>query len=270
MTRRHVKLFVGTVVLLYLAYLAIIVVMQDRIVYPGAGFAFEAPPPPPGVERWVETTAVGEVHAFFAPADAEGAPGVVLLHGNMEAAEHLFGLMSVYRRRGFSVLVPEYRGYRGAAGAPTEEGIASDLAVFTARFEADAHVDEDRIVYHGTSLGGAVAGALARRRAPRALILQSTFTSISGIARTRLAPGFLARDRYDTIGLLATSEIPVLILHGTEDPVIPVSHAHDNAHATRHGTLLLLPGGHGIPIGEESAKTYWRQIFEFLAANGVK
>lgn len=266
--KRAASRAVGLVLFLYLLYIAVIFTNQSTLIYPGAGQAMESPPLPEYVERWTLDTPVGQTHALFAAAIDDGAPGVVLLHGNAASAEDKLGTAELYRKYGYSVLIPEYRGYAGASGEPTEEGITSDLAAFTTRFAEHPKVDPDRIAYHGESLGGAVAAALARRRAPRALVLQSTFRSITAMAHQRFAPGFLATDAYDTEGLLRTTDTPALIIHGVDDKTIPVEQGRHNAGVARRAKYIELPGGHGIPIDNASAKTYWRGVFDFLHENG--
>lgn len=267
--RKRVLRLLVAAFLLYVIYLGVVFGLQRKALYPGAGHNFQPPAPPAWAERWTHEFEGGQTHAYFGAAKQPDSPGAVLLHGNLQCAEHLFLLAERYRERGFAVLIPEYRGFAGATGEPTQTDIAADTARLVARFAAQPSVDADRIVYHGLSLGGGVAGAVATERAPRALILQSTFTSVRDIAIKFFAPGFLALDPYDTKRLLETTDVPALLLHGEDDDVVPVEHAHDNAAAARDGRLVLFPGRHGLPL-PESKERYWKTIDDFLAERVLK
>lgn len=257
------------IIVVYLLYVVTVFVLQRHMIYPGSGYPFEPPTPPDHVERWEHEIAGGTVHAYFSPAAQPNSPGVVLLHGNLQCAEHLFGMLNTYRARGFSVLVPEYRGYAGAAGKPSEDGIAADVATMVARFADHRSVDAAKIAYHGLSLGGAIAASTARRRAPQALVLQSTFTSARDMAHDVHVPGFIALDPYDTRGLLLETKLPVLLVHGEDDPVIEVSHAHANKAAAPDAELALFPGEHGIPL-PGSHERYWSTVLDFLGRHGLE
>jgi fermentation-respiration switch protein FrsA (DUF1100 family) len=74
-------------------------------------------------------------------------------------------------------------------------------------------------------VGGGVACALAHERTPAALILQSTFSSVTRFAKRYLAPSFLVRDPFDNAGVVEQLHAPIFIAHGTHDRVIPFSHA---------------------------------------------
>jgi fermentation-respiration switch protein FrsA (DUF1100 family) len=127
--------------------------------------------------------------------------------------------------RGFAVVLVDYRGYGGNPGAPTEAGLAED-ARRVVEFLARNH---DRpIVYFGESLGAAVATGLAIDTPPDALILVSPFTALADVGRFHYpwAPSFLLRESYPSLARFdsgALSAIPVLVVAGSADTVIPVA-----------------------------------------------
>ena len=105
------------------------------------------------IERWRLDTDEGVVEALYlrAPnASAEQpAPAVIFAHGNGEVIEQWPRPLEGYRQRGFSVLIPEYRGYGGSAGKPREDAIVADFVAFrdrlAARPEVDARSEERRV-----------------------------------------------------------------------------------------------------------------------------
>lgn len=256
---------VGVVV--YVIYAAALFMLQDKLIYPrfmirderGATLA-------PGMAKLERDSDAGKVHAWLLmpTREREGKVGlVVFFHGNAESAGSNIGHVRQYRDAGFAVLIPEYRGYAGAAGLPIERGIVEDAVWFIDEARRDPRVDSTPLVLHGRSLGGGVAAQVAARRAPSAVILESSFTSIASFARGKLVPGFLVRSPYRTDRVLAELECPVLILHGVDDTIIPVSHARANAKIARHATLVEMAGNHNDFPRDEAA--YWKAIDEVVA-----
>ena len=121
-------------------------------------------------------------------------------------------------------------------------------------------MDPERVVVWGRSIGGGVASDLALSRPVKALILQSTFSSMATLARRSFgAPGFLLRDRYDVARAVAEFEGPVLLMHGARDEVIPYLHAERIA-GVRDGLEVQ-----GLDCGHNDCSPYWGEIKEKIA-----
>lgn len=199
------------------------------------------------IERWWVSTDQGDVEAWFMAApERHTKPGgaVIFAHGNAEVIDQWPHLLGCYLDWGMSVLLPEYRGYGRSAGTPSQDNIVGDVVQFWDKLVRRPHVDPSRIVLHGRSLGGGVACAVASKRTPAALVLQSTFTSISTVARRYGAPKALILDPFDNLDYVASSDRPMLIIHGTADRLIPVSHAHALHAAAARSKLLLYEADH--------------------------
>ena len=131
--------------------------------------------------------------------------------------------------RGYGVLLVGYRGFGGNAGSPSEAGLIKDGYAGLA-FLADQGIAADRIVLYGESLGSGVATALAAGPEIRlaAVILEAPYTSVADLAARRywFAPvRRLIRDPFDSLARIGSIQVPVLILHGRNDRIIPASHA---------------------------------------------
>jgi fermentation-respiration switch protein FrsA (DUF1100 family) len=134
-------------------------------------------------------------------------------------------------REGLSVLLLEYRGYGGSEGVPSEDGFHLDgLAAhdFLARKAGGSH----RLVVFGRSMGGSVAARLAAARPSGGLILESAFTSLEGMGRALypILPRFLfqrLKGRFSTLEWVGRVQVPVLIIHGTRDEIVPVDHGRE-------------------------------------------
>ena len=108
---------------------------------------------------------------------------------------------------------------------------------------------------------------LAAQRAPRAMVVESTFRSVRLMARRFLMPGFLVADPFDTEAVLAELDVPVLFFHGRHDEVIPYAHGVELAKTAPQGRLVTYECGHNDlpPPGAD----YWPAITAHLVAAGV-
>ena len=126
---------------------------------------------------------------------------------------------------GWGVYMMAYRGYGGGTGSPSETANVAD-----ARLAYDAlvreGVDPASIILYGELLGTGVAARVAAERPAAGLILDAPYTSIVEIAAKAypyLPVRYVLKDRYETKTYIAQVRMPLLILHGERDPVIPVA-----------------------------------------------
>jgi uncharacterized protein len=186
--------------------------------------------------------------ALHAPAVDE-APTVVHFHGNGEQLSDQARLVSELRARGLGVFAVEYPGYGlCAAGSPSEESLyaAADAALVHLRDRLG--VPRERIVLEGQSLGSGVAVEMARRGHGSRMVLLSPFTSMVEMVG-RFAPlwptSVLVGDRYDSLSKAPAIDMPVLIIHGERDELIPLAMAQELGAAFPHAEVVIVPAaGH--------------------------
>jgi fermentation-respiration switch protein FrsA (DUF1100 family) len=224
-----------------------------------------------GLEKLGIVTSDGKVEAWFLPADrqdrAAKAPLVIFAHGNGELIEDWPDALDTYRRLGVHVLLPEYRGYGHAAGDPSERAIVHDFVRFYDLAVLREDVDPRRVVLHGRSLGGGVVCALARQRTAAALVLESTFTSIPGVAAKWHVPSVLIEDRFESANVVASLDAPILIFHGTRDRVVPYDHGATLARIAKRARLVTYECDHNdLPRLQDG---YWKDIARFLRDEGI-
>jgi Prolyl oligopeptidase family. len=193
-----------------------------------------------------------QLHAWYIPAEGPPAesPRAVLLffHGNAGNISHRLDSIKIFHRLGLSTFIIDYRGYGLSKGQPTEEGTYRDAEAAWGYLVDTRNIARDKIVVFGRSLGGAVATWLAARERPRALIIESTFTSIPDLAARYypfLPVRLLTRFYYDTLATIQRVHCPVLVIHSTEDEIIPFHHSRrifDAANEPKQ--LLTIQGGH--------------------------
>ena len=234
-------LVVGRVLALaILGYFALIFVLQRRMAFPGT--LRDSPRPtasaPRGVTQvWLESS-FGRVEAWFFSAGGDvHRPTIIFAHGNGELIEDWQSDMERLTAAGPNALLVEFPGYGHSRGKPSRSSLRETFTLAFDWLVARDDVDADRIIAHGRSLGGGVAGDLALNRPIGALVLQSTFSSAKRFARENFVPGFLVRDRFDNRRAVSDFSGPVLLMHGIRDDVIPYAHAEALA-AAREGLVI--------------------------------
>lgn len=228
--------------------------------------------PPAGAEAvWVTLGDGARIEGWFAPGTGATAenPGAAIIycHGNAELIDDNTDYLRAYAQRGLSVLLIEYPGYGRSQGEPSQASITDAGTRFYDLFAARPEVDPARIVIHGKSLGGGAAAQIADKRSAAALILESTFTSVASFASDYYMPELLVRHPFRTDAVLKSFTKPVLIFHGTEDEIIPVSHGRALAAIRPDATFIESPGGHNDYPRNRAA--YWASIDGFLTEHGI-
>jgi len=161
--------------------------------------------------------------AWWVPNSNGKGPVVLLLPGRRGFRSRHVSNLQVMWKAGASVLVLQYRGFGHSTGSPTEEGLIIDGT--TAFDWLRGRVGDRPIVVLGRSLGGAVAAQVALRRDVAGLVLESAFTSVADMARKMIdIPGieYVVATDFDTLGALKRTDVPLVIIHGTDDTLVPI------------------------------------------------
>lgn len=230
------------------AGLALIWTLQRRLMYFPTGGV-----PTPGeigladVEpvTFETTDGLGLSGWFVAASGPSPRVTVLVFNGNAGNRAHRGPLAAAFHRHGLQVLLVDYRGYGGNPGAPTEHGLAADSRAARAYLAGRPDVDASRIVYFGESLGTAVAIDLAVEHPPAALVLRSPFTSMADVGQHHypfLPVRLLLRDRFAAIDRIRRIRVPLLVIAGGHDRIVPIENSrrlYDAAVAPK--TLLVLP-----------------------------
>lgn len=207
------------------------------------------------------------------PAEAR-PPLLVLCHGGPTgAAEAGFDpVVQFWTTRGFLVAAVDYRGssgfgrrYRQALEGRWGEADAEDVVAAARQLVAGGEVDPRRLALRGSSAGGLTALAATRSGVFHAAVVSYGVTDLVALRQEThrfeahyldrlVGPWPAAARRYEERSPARQPErlqAAVLLLQGTEDPVVPpgqaVAMAESLARAGRRCELLFLPGeGHGF------------------------
>lgn len=210
----------------YVLLLAFLFFFQRNLQYSPMGRAEK--PAADFVEKKIITADGIKLLAWFKepPLKPLGNQKIVLYFhgnaGNLGGREYKFAALA---KEGFGVLAISYRGYFGSEGKPSEAGLIKDgEAAF--KFLLDQGYLPKDVILFGESLGSGVAVQLASKFDFFAVILESPFSSITSVAKTKywFAPiNLLLKDKFDSIQFAPKISSPVLIFHGTDDEIVNIS-----------------------------------------------
>lgn len=244
------------VLLAYAAFAGLVWLFAERLIF--------LPPR----ERYARTEQIllipraggGSIAAVHLPSPAAKYT-ILFSHGNGEDLAHDLPFLEEMRDAGFSVLAYDYSGYGLSTGRPTERAAYADIDAAYDWLTGTAGVPPERIIAHGRSLGGAVAADLASRRRVAGLVLESTFTTVFRVVRPYPLVPF---DRFRTVDKLSRITVPKLVIHGTDDGVVPYWHGRRlyELAAPPKRPLWVRGAGHN-DLAWVAGERYWEALRAF-------
>ena len=195
---------------------------------------------------------------------------VMFLHGNGGNLSMWLDVIVALRRRGFSVLAVDYRGYGGSTGTATERGVYQDADAAVAELWRRPRAPGVPVVYWGRSLGSAVAAYAASVRRPDALVLETPMPDVRSLFRTNPVMWVLslfASYRFPTARFVAAYDGPLLVVHGDRDSMIPFAAGRRVFEAApgRHKRFAAIAGADHNDLDAVDPAAYWKAVDEFFA-----
>ncbi|RKH67928.1 alpha/beta fold hydrolase [Corallococcus aberystwythensis] len=255
--------FLIIVGMVYLALCAVLFAAQRSLIYPAPHSEPERLRGQPGFG--VVPLADGlNVDRFYLPAPP-GAPTVVHFHGNGEQLLGQRGFGQALGDVGLGFLAVEYPGYGASPGSPTEAGLYAS-AEAALQFLRDQGVKPEDIVLSGRSLGTGVAVEMARRGYGARMVLVSPYTSMVAMGQRTmpfLPASLLMRDRFLSLDKAPNIPIPVLIIHGEEDEVVPVDMGRTLGQRLPNARVVTVPGAHHNDVLERDGQQELARLATF-------
>jgi hypothetical protein len=198
-------------------------------------------------ERVLKTPDGERVIAWYGKA-RPGQPTLLYFHGNGGSLAARAPRIQRFMNEGWGVYMMTYRGYGGSSGKPTEASNVADARLAYGALVLEG-VAPASIIAYGESLGSGIAVRIGIERQVAGVILDAPYTSIVDVA-AQAYPFLPVRafllDRYETSRYIANLKVPLLILHGERDGVVPAAMGRELARlANEPKRLVVFPnGGH--------------------------
>ena len=222
-----------------------------------------------------------KLHGWFIPSKGKAWGTVVHFHGNAGNITANLKLVSFFPYHDLNLLMFDYRGYGKSEGSPERKGVYEDSLAALDYVLSRKDVDKNSVFFLGQSLGGANAIAVAanaKSQSVRALVIDSSFYSYRSIVKDKIgeipvaswfkAPlsYIMATDSFHSGDLIgAVSPTPVMIMHGTEDKVVPYHHSLQLfERAGQPKTLITVDGGAHISALAIQGQAYREKVLEFF------
>lgn len=218
-------------------------------------------------EDMVVSTSDGvDINFWYIPADHPRAT-IIFCHGNGGNIGHRLEKIQILHDLNLSVLIFDYRGYGSSGGRPSEEGLYRDAAAVAGYLLNVRMIPGERTVVFGESLGSSVAVDLASRHDLAGIIIEGGFTTARDVAKRifPFIPGFVYKSRFDSLEKIGEVRAPKLILHSSEDEIIPYElgkKLFDAASGPKE--FVMLKGGHNDAF-LVSREVYTREIDSFFS-----
>ena len=174
-------------------------------------------------EIFIETDKKIKLKSWFIKKDLDKFKTILIFHGNAGNLFNRVYKLNELNKLDVNILLISWRGFSGNKGKPTEKNLYRDADEAVKWLNNQGAISKNIILY-GESLGTGVATELGTSNAFGGIILESPFTSIANAAKIYypyLPVNIILKDRYDSIGKIKNINIPIFIMHGKMDNIVP-------------------------------------------------
>mmetsp|Transcript_35803 Transcript_35803/g.55089 ORF Transcript_35803/g.55089 Transcript_35803/m.55089 type:complete len:279 (+) Transcript_35803:134-970(+) len=194
---------------------------------------FQPPPPTylhPSRHFWLNTAAGGPIPAFFIERP-NALVTILFSHGNAEDLGMIYDWFNdLARVLRVNIMAYDYTGYGKSNGTPTEDNCYADIeAAFRYLLEV-RRIQPEQVVLYGRSLGSGPSCYLAAKTAKEGRSVAGVILQSPLLSAYRVAFNFrftMVGDKFPNIDYAPYIQCPVLIVHGTQDEVVPFWHGQD-------------------------------------------
>ncbi len=223
-------------------------------------------------EIWADADDGNRIHGLYwdAPADR---PTILFFHGNAQSVYEWALIRQELSPLGCGLLLVDYPGYGKSSGKPSEDGLYAAGRAALSWLLDEAQIDLGTIIVFGKSLGGPVAAEVARGRAVRGLILESTWAKFSNVINTLIPMipigAILKGERYETGERMGEVHVPVLVIHGSRDGLIqPVEGKALYETANEPKDLYIVEGADHNDVSWVAGRGYGKRLGAWIDGLG--
>ena len=241
-----------TIIYILKAYIVLVIgllVLQRSVMYvPDTSYI--SPPDSYGLKEIQTITKDDKKLISWYTLAKKGKPVIVMFHGNAGNISNRIDKMLFFTRKGYGFFLLEYRGYGPNTGRPSEEGLYHDARSALNGLKKVEGIKEENIIIYGESIGTGVASQMSIEFPKvKAIILEAPFTNMTDLIGD-IYPWLwpfksMVWDKFDNIKKVKGFKSPTLIIHGTNDRVIPIKHAKKLHEALLGNKKLIEVNGAG-------------------------
>ncbi|MDQ3280518.1 MAG: lysophospholipase [Acidobacteriota bacterium] len=233
--------------------------------YPSGQWDVRAFSPAPA-EHTFQTRDHVTLHGWLFRAANANAPTLIWFHGNAGNLTYRAPMCAELARRGISVFVFDYRGFGRSEGRASESALYTDSL---AAYDYVRGLGAKNIVVYGESIGGPYAAYVAKERkgGVRAAVIENSFPSLKDLGNALYAPlplGWTAPRAMRTTAWLNQAGVPVLVMHGTADRVIPYSLGKKLFDDLRVPKEMLISNAGHCEIPALDGRRYYDAVTRFI------
>lgn len=201
-----------------------------------------------------------ELDAYWSPGRKNG-PVILYSHGNGETLNWIQPLLNEFSRRGYGILAYDYAGYGGSTGKADEAQACRDVDAAYAFLAKTKGISPERITLAGFSIGCGPSCYAAEKYPVRAVVLLAPFAS----ALQTVFPFSLPGDRFPNARRLSRVKTPLLVIHGTDDRIIPFRNGkkvYEAAAGTPKEFIPVSGAGHN-DLRNALGEKFWEELAAF-------
>jgi uncharacterized protein len=195
-------------------------------------------------ELWLNTPDGQKLNSLYFKTELPAKGIVVYLHGNSDNLNRWGRHAEDFCKRGYEVLMIDYRGFGKNTGKITEQGLITDGQV--AYSFAQSLWPQYNIILYGRSLGSGIAAQVAKTTSPKMLVLETPYTSLPDVAK-QFIPIIpftkLSKYQLNTKAILGQIQSPIHLIHGTSDGLVHFKHSKRLQKANPMAGLSIIPKG---------------------------
>jgi pimeloyl-ACP methyl ester carboxylesterase len=205
--------------------------------------------------------------------DATDRPWIIFFHGNDSTIASRLNIEHYERLRqlGLNVFAPEYPGFGGVDGSPSELSLERTARIAYEFVRSGLKVPPERIIVYGWSLGSAVAVDLTSHVPEAAVVLEGAPASIAAVGEQRypwLPVRMVIRNPFESIAKVGGVHAPLLFLHSPQDEIVPIEEGR-RLFAAAHDPKQFVEVSGGHVYASERDPHFFNAVKTFLAAHGL-
>lgn len=209
----------------------------------------------------------GEKISYLVFNEKSTKGSILYFHGNAGSLRDWgFVASELAKQTGWAVWIMDYPGYGKSSGRlPKNEKVllAMGQALYSKIAQEKPHLP---MVLFGRSIGSGIATMLAVNNATTGLILESPYRSIAKLGKEIypfLPEAFSRFDLDNENVLMNANNLPVLMLHGTADEVIPITHSEVLSRLNPQTKLVVIQNASHNNLDQFAQ--YWPAVQKFLS-----